>query len=299
MELRHLRYFVAVAEELHFTRAATRLGIAQPPLSKQIRALEEEISVKLFHRTKHRVELTHAGRLLLDRARDILSLTDRAIRAAQRASGGETGHVAVGISPPADLVFIPKLLPLFRQRFADIDITLHSMTEPMQLPALREGQIAVGILRLPIDDSQLAVETVLREPLVVVLPTNHPLARRRRIPLTALAHEPHILFRRHLSPRYYDLILSLYHRAGFSVRIVEEVDVIQTQLALVAAGLGVSIQAASVQALGRAGIVYRPLDGKIPLVELGVIYRRDNRSETLQQFLNIVREVSRKYFLRA
>jgi DNA-binding transcriptional LysR family regulator len=296
VELRHLRYFTAVAEELHFTRAAARLRIAQPPLSQQIRALETELDAKLFFRTKRRVDLTPAGRLLLEHSRQILSLADRAAHSVGRASRGEVGHLVVALSPPADLLLIPSVLPVFCHRFPDVDLALYSMTEPQQLPAIRDGQVGVGILRLPIEDPHLVVEPVLRERLVVVLPEGHPLTARRRIPLRALAGEPHIFFRRHLSPRYYDLIVSLCHQAGFSLRIVHEVDVIQTTLALVAAGMGVAIQVASVQSLGRVGVVYRPLSGPIPDVELGVVYRRDDRSDTLQRFLTVVREMSRQHF---
>src|SRR5262245_1356583 len=294
MELRHLRYFVAVAEELHFRRAAARLNIAQPPLSQQILSLEQELKVKLLFRTKRKVELTHAGRLFLDQARQILLLADRAMQTAQRAARGEIGHLAIGLSPSADLVVLPKILPEFRRRFPAIDLTLHSLAAKDQIVAIHEGRLQVGLVRLPVDDKQLAVETVMREPLVAVLPEGHRLAAYQRIPVRAIAVEPHVLYPRRNAPSYYDIVVMLYHQAGLSLRVVQEVDTIQTTLGLVAAGLGVSIQPASVQQLGRAGVVYRPLRGRVPHVEMGVIYRGDDRSETLRSFLSVARSISGK-----
>jgi DNA-binding transcriptional LysR family regulator len=292
MELRHLRYFVAVAEELHFRRAAERLHIAQPPLSQQIIALEKELKVKLLFRTKRKVELTQAGQLLLADARQILSLADRAVETARRASRGEIGHLAIGLLPSADLVVLPRILPVFRQRFPGIDLTLYSLTPKDQITAIHEGRLQAGLLRLPIDDKQLAVETLMREPLVAVLPEGHPLASQKHVSVEALAAEPHVLYPRRNSPAYYDIVVTLYHQAGFSLKVVQEVETIQTTLSLVAAGLGVSIQPSSIRQLGRVGVVYRPLRGRIPVVEMGIVYRPDDRSHTLQSFLSVARSIA-------
>lgn len=291
MELRHLRYFIAVAEELHFRRAAERLHIAQPPLSQQIIALEEQLKVKLFFRTKRKVELTQAGQHLLDQARQILLLADLASQTAQRVGRGEIGHLAIGLSPTADLVVLPRILPVFRRRFPAIDLTLYALAAKDQITAIHEGRLQVGLVRLPVDDKQLAVETLLREPLVAVLPEGHRLASLQRIPINTIAAEPHVLFPRRNAPNYYDIIVTLYRQAGSSLKVIQEVETIQTTLGLVAAEVGVSIQPASVQQLGRTGVVYRPLRGRVPQVEIGAAYRRDDRSDALQNFLGVARSI--------
>jgi DNA-binding transcriptional LysR family regulator len=291
MELRHLRYFVAVAEELHFRRAAERLHIAQPPLSQQILAFELELKVKLFNRTKRKVELTEAGVLLLDQARNILFLSDRAVLTAQRSARGEIGHLAIGLSPTADLIVLPRILPEFRKRFPAIDLTLYGLSAKDQIAAIHDNRLQVGLVRLPTDDKQLAFETLMREPLIAVLPEGHHLTSYQRIPINVMAGEPHILFPRRNAPGYYDIIVMLYREAGSSLKVTQEVDTIQTTLSLVAAGLGVSIQPASVRQLGRVGVVYRPLRGRVPHVEIGAVYRHDDRSEALQNFLTVARSI--------
>src|SRR5215470_3343253 len=157
MELRHLRYFVAVAEELHFGRAAIRLHMAQPPLSQQIRQLEQEIGVTLLNRTKRRVELTPAGRAFLEEARRTLAQAERSVRTAQRASRGETGFLAIGFVPTADLDVLPRVLRAWRRRCPDVEVELSALSPAQQVEALREGRIQVGILRPPIDDAGLTV----------------------------------------------------------------------------------------------------------------------------------------------
>jgi DNA-binding transcriptional LysR family regulator len=291
MELRHLRYFVAVAEELHFRRAAERLHIAQPPLSQQILAFEQELNVKLFFRTKRKVELSHAGQLLLDQARQILSLAERAAQTAQRAARGEIGHLAIGLSPTADLIVLPRILPEFRKRFPAIDLTLYGLSAKDQIAAIHENRLQVGLVRLPGDDKQLTAEPLMREPLIAVLPEGHRLASYQRIPISVIAAEPHVLFPRRNAPSYYDIIVTLYREAGSSLKVTQEVDTIQTTLSLVAAGLGVSIQPQSVRQLGRTGVVYRPLRGRVPYVEIGAIYRPGDRSEALQSFLTVARSI--------
>ncbi len=287
MELRHLRYFVAVAEELHFGRAATRLGMAQPPLSQQIRRLEEELGVLLFERTKRRVQLTEAGRVFLDEARRTLAQAERAARAAQRAQRGEIGRLEVGYVGSAAFDVLPEILRTFRARFPEVELALHELTTAQQVRALDDERIGVGFLRPPLYDGRLASRVILREPLVVALPATHPLAHHRRIPLGALAGEPFILYPRHLAPGPYDQVLSLCHQAGFSPRVTQEAVEMQTIAGLVAAGIGVSLVVATVQDLRSSGVVYRALDGAAPTMDLAIAWRRDDPSRVLAAFLGI------------
>src|SRR5512132_1230001 len=164
MELRHLRYFLAVAEELHFGRAAARVRIAQPPLSQQIRQLEQELGITLFNRTKRRVELTPAGRAFLEHARQILAETERAKRVAQRAGRGEIGRLAIGFVASADLDLLPRVLRVWRARFPDVDVELHALLTAAQAEALRHGRVDVGFVRLPMDETGLVVDAITREP---------------------------------------------------------------------------------------------------------------------------------------
>jgi DNA-binding transcriptional LysR family regulator len=290
MELRHLRYFVAVAEELHFGRAATRLGIAQPPLSQQIRQLEQELGAALFTRTKRRVELTPAGRAFLEHSRQILAETERAKRVARRAGRGEIGRLAIGFVSSADLDVLPRALRVWHERFPDVEVELHALLTAAQVDALLRGRLDVGFIRLPIDQTSLVVESIRREPLVVALPERHPLARAARVRLADLASETMLLFARHTAPGYFDVFIGACRRAGFTPRVLSPGSM-QTNLALVSAGLGVSLMPASIRNLRRAGVVYRPLAPPVPQVEMAIAHRRDETSAIATAFVQTVRDV--------
>jgi DNA-binding transcriptional LysR family regulator len=293
MELRHLRYFVAVAEELHFSRAAGRLHMAQPPLSQQIRRLEQELGVALFNRTKRRVELTPAGRAFLEEARRVLEQAERAARTAQRAGRGEVGRLAIGLVPSADLDILPRVLRAWGARFPHVEIELHALLPAAQVEALLEGRIQVGFVRLPIEENGLVVESIQREPLLAALPERHRLARRTRVRLADLAGDTMLLFPRHIAPGYHDVFIGACRRAGFTPRVLHPGSM-QTNLALVSAGLGVSLLPASIRNLRRAGVVYRPLAPPVPQVEMAVAYRRGERSAVLPAFLQVLYEVVRR-----
>jgi len=292
VELRHLRYFVAVAETLHFGRAAARLHIAQPPLSRQIRQLEAELGVRLFERTQRRVQLTSAGQVFLAEARRILAQVDRAVSAARQVARGETGALAVGFIGAASYSILPAVVQAFRARYPRVDVALHEMSTEQQLAALREGRIEVGFVRPPVDDAHLAAETVLREPLLVALPRAHPLARRRALPLAALAREPFVLFPRPLGPGLYDQIMALCREAGFRPSVTQEALQTQTIARLVRAGVGVSLVPASVRNLRERGVIYRPLQDATADVEMAVAWRREAASALVQHYLAVVREVT-------
>ena len=291
MELRHLRYFIAVAEELHFGRAAARLRIAQPPLSQQIRMLEQEIGVPLFSRSTRRVELTAAGQALLVEARLVFEQAERAVRMAQRASRGEVGRLAIGFVPAADLDLLPRVLRAWAVQRPDVEIELHAMLSAPQIEALQDGRVQVGLVRLPVDHGGLVVEVIQREPLVVALPEGHRLAERSRVRLADLKHEGMILFPRHMAPSYYDLLVSVCRHAGFTPRVLHETESMQTNIGLVAAGLGFSLHAASIRTLQRGGVVYRALT--LPVyTELAVAYARHDPSPLVEAFVRVVRETA-------
>ncbi len=289
MELRHLSYFIAVAEELHFGRAAARLHLAQPPLSRQIRQLEAELGVPLFERDKRHVRLTDAGAVLLGEARAVLAHAEQAAHAARRAARGEVGTLAVGFIGAASYSVLPGIVQAFRARFPGVELVLQEMTTAEQLQALRGGQIRAGLVRPPVADAALAAETVLREPLVVALPAVHPLAAQRRVAIAALAGEPWVLFPRRLAADLYDQILGLCERAGFRPRLAQEAMQMQTVARLVGAGIGVSLVPRSVQTLHSAGVAYRPLRDATAAVEMAVAWRRDDSSPLLRQFLAVAR----------
>jgi DNA-binding transcriptional LysR family regulator len=291
VELRHLEYFVAVAEELHFGRAAARLRIAQPPLSQQIRKLEEELEVQLFYRTKRHVQLTEVGEIFLEEARQTLAQAARAREMAQKASRGELGRLAIGFVGSAVSEALPLLLVRFRERFPDVELTLRELTTSQQIRALREGRIQIGLLRPPINDVTLSVETLLKEPLLVALPEQHLLAARRSLSVETLANERFIIFPRPQGPGLYDQIISLCQQAGFSPHIVQEAIQMQTILGLVAAGLGIALIPASARHLRSGEVVYCTLQPSVIHVEMALAWPKDAASPVLQAFLGVAREV--------
>lgn len=287
MEIRHLRYFVAVAEELHFGRAAQRLHIQQPPLSRQIQDLESELGFPLFERSRRRVELTPAGTALLGRARQVFDALDVAIHDARSASEGESGRLVVGY--PSSLAYsgLTELLRAFRTRFPSVEISLRELPPADQIDGLKAGSLDVGFVRTSLDDPTLAAELVRREALMVVLPDDHRLVKHRRIPLKALAQEPFVMFPRARGPAFFDQLMSLCGRAGFTPRIVQEAAQLDI-VSLVAAGFGVSIMPSSMRNFRRPGLAFRPIVGA-PRVELLIVWRHQNLSPALHNFVDLVR----------
>jgi DNA-binding transcriptional LysR family regulator len=285
VELRHLRYFVAVAEELHFRRAAERLHISQPPLSQQIRALEEEIGAPLLIRNRRRVELTAAGETLLREARTALAAVDHAYELTRRVARGEGGELSVGFVGSAMYGSLPEILGRFRARHEGVALTLHELPTLAQLEALGAGQIDVGFIRPPVDAPQLAVETIERESVVVALPERHALAKRRRLGVRDLREETFVLLARRESPGVHDSLEGAMAQLGGWPSGIQEVAEMQTVLGLVAAGLGVSLVPASVADSERQGVTYRPLTGTKPTVELALAWRPEHRSPALARFL--------------
>lgn len=294
MELRHLRYVIAVAEELHFGRAAERLNMTQPPLSQQIRQLEDEIGTKLFRRTNRKVLLTEAGEAFVREARQIMTHADHAAKVAVRASRGEIGQLTVATVTSTESGFfriVVDILRAFTVRYPNVRLLLRSLNPDQQVTALHEGRIQIGFLTLPVDDENLEIEGVRSEPLILAMPENHPLSRFRSVSLRMIASQPHVMFSRSTFSGYYDLIVSSFRNAGFSLNIVHEADAIYTVLALVAAGVGVSLLPASIPETPRHGITFRKIQGSLPHIEMGAAYRRETPSNVLLAFLDVAREV--------
>ncbi|MDF5718530.1 MAG: LysR family transcriptional regulator [Rhizonema sp. NSF051] len=295
MELRHLRYFVTLAEELHFGRAAERLHIAQPPLSQQIRQLEIELGFDLFHRTKRKVQLTVAGLVFLEEAQQILKQLEQAIQIGRQTSRGEIGQLAIGFVSSAGYNVLPKILRTFRISLPGVVLELRELTTFQQVQWLRERRIDVGFIRPPIEETGFSTETIFREPLVVALPETHPLANKLNLSLASLCSEPFILFSRINAPGLYDTLISLCQQAGFSPMVVQEAIQMQTIVSLVAAEIGVAIVPASLQHLQRTGVVYKILQEATPEVPLNMIWRQNDISPTVQQFIEVVRNLSQQW----
>ncbi|MCC3434343.1 MAG: LysR family transcriptional regulator [Microcoleus sp. PH2017_15_JOR_U_A] len=291
MELRHLRYFIAVAEELNFTRAAERLHMAQPPLSQQIQHLEAELGFQLFRRTKRTVVLTEAGQVFFEEAQKILLQVDRAIQLGKQTSRGELGQLTVGFVSSAAHNVVPAILQAFRTRCPAVKLELHELTTNEQLQRLRFGRIDIGFVRPPIEEDGINSEIVFREPLIVALPETHYLADRAVVELRELSAEPFILFPRSLAPGLYDPIVSLCLQAGFSPIAGQEAIQMQTIISLVAAEMGVAIVPASMQNFQRTGVVYKHLQEPSPIVSIALIWR-DNPTPAVQRFLQTARDLS-------
>ena len=289
MELRHLKYFVAVAEELHFGRAAELLFISQPPLSRQIQQLEEEIGVALFVRTKRSVKLTEAGAAFLERARRILTLADDAVTAARRVAAGQAGTLGIGFVGSATYTLLPEVLGAFRTHYPDVEMLLHEMPSGEQMQALRDGLIDVGFVRPSAQGAPLVLETIFREPLAAALSSSHRLAGSPLTHLSDLKNDPFILFPRLPRPSYADQVLALCAQNGFTPQVVQETLEIHTALGLIAANIGVAIVPNSTRLLPWPGVVYKPLPAPAPTVEMAVAYREDATAPSLTHFLEIVR----------
>ncbi|MCC5658152.1 LysR family transcriptional regulator [Nostoc sp. XA010] len=295
MELRHLRYFVTLAEELHFGRAAERLHIAQPPLSEQIRQLEGELGFELFYRTKRKVQLTEAGQVFLDEVQQIMRQLQQAIQVGRQTSCGEIGQLVVGFVSSVAYNILPIILRTFRSCVPGVSIELHELTTDQQLEWLREGRMDVGLLRPPVEENRFSCETIFQESLMVALPEAHLLASQFNVCLTSLANEPFILFPRILAPGLYDLIISLCQQAGFSPKVAQEAIQMQTIVSLVAAEMGVAIVPASLQNLQRIGVIYKTLEEPTSKVAIAMIWRNNETSPTVLRLVEIVKQAAQQW----
>ncbi|MGE4553738.1 MAG: LysR family transcriptional regulator [Desulfovibrionaceae bacterium] len=298
MELRHLRYFLAVAEELHFGRAAARCHLAQPPLSQQIKDLEREVGAELFRRNSRNVALTPAGEALLAHARAALREAERGAEAARAAAAGTAGRLDLGFVNPAMDGFLSRAIAAFRREAPDVRLTLHELGSREQLEALRAGRLHAGFIRLAGQDvSGLAHEVLHRDRYVAALPRGHRLTKLKRVPLAELAREPLILYPRDTGPALYDAMLAALRTAlppGHpGPAIAQEARSKHTTLSLVAAGLGVALVPGGIQVWRREGVVLREVAGALPDIELAVV-RPEPEPPALARLLAAARAAGRE-----
>ena len=294
MELRTLRYFVTLAEELHFGRAARRLAMTQPPLSLAILKLEEEIGVALFARTRRHVALTHAGSVFLEQARSVLARAGEAVQLAQAAHRGEIGRLAIGYMSASIFTLLPAVLREFAARHPGVRLDLRELTLPQQIAALRAGDIHAGFVRPPVTDAELASESLLEEPLRVALPAGHPLAAASRLRAMRLASEPFVMFQRSPGLVLHDLVLGFCLQQGFAPRVAQEASQTHAVVGLVSAGIGVALVPASAQEIRLRGVEFRPLAETSPRVGTCLAWRRDDASPALRAFADTARRVARR-----
>jgi len=292
-ELRLLHYFIAVAEELHFGRAAARLHVTQPGLSQQIQSLERRLGVRLLERTSRQVRLTPAGELLLIESRRLLAETERAVDRVRRTGRGEMGRVTVAAIGSATYEVVPRLLRAHRLRFPDVELVLREMSTPAQVQALRSGEIDVGLLRVPADTTGLVEHTLREDRMALMLPETHPLARRRRIPLRALAREPLILFPAAPRPSWADTVIAACREAGFEPIVAQEAMESATVVSFVAAGVGIAIVPEGLKVLARVGVAYRLVAPPAPVTRLAAVHRDGQLAPAVAGLTALVRELWR------
>lgn len=288
MELRHLRYYVAVAEECHFGRAAARLHIAQPPLSQQVKQLEAELGVQLLVRSTRRVELTAAGERFLVRARELLARVDAATQEVRRVAAGEVGHVAIGFTGTATYELLPTLSRALRQALPGVELDLRGeMLTPSQTEALIDGRLDIGLLRPPVGDVDLVTRILREEPLIAVLPESHPLAAATHVDIADLRDEVLVGYPSQHRSVIHDAVVEACRAAGFTPRATEVAET-STLVSFVAAGLGVALVPRSVQHLRITGATYRPLTGTAPTVALAVATRRDEADPAVHRAVEVI-----------
>ncbi|MCX4162566.1 MULTISPECIES: LysR family transcriptional regulator [Paraburkholderia] len=295
MELKQMRYFLALAEELNFGRAAERLHITQPPLTRNIHALEEELGAQLFVRSSKGTELTEAGKALLAEVPNILGLSKRAAELAKLAGQGLTGRLDVGIFSSGVLNVIPRLLAEFHTQRPNIKIGLHNMSKTEQIVALRERRITIGFNRLVPDEPDIEVDWVQREPFLVALYEGHPLCSRKVITLKDMHDQPMIVYPN--APVYglAQQVAAAFREEGYGLRIEQEVEDVVTCIALVASRFGICITTESAANLRLPGVVYKPLKSSVlKQIELNCLYRRGDSSAVLQAFLTLVKRARTK-----
>lgn len=289
MELRHLKYFVTVAEELHFGRAAERLHISQPPLSQQIRQLEEELGAPLFKRTSRKVELTHEGEAFYQDALDILDRADLAVEHVQAVARGESGRLRVSFIGPAARSALPRLIREYKEQVPDVILELTIGASHEQLRKLRMGSIDAGFIRLFNQELDgLDYKMFSNDPYILVMPEGHHLTRFDRVPLSELVGEKMVFYPGKCQPGVHDRIMDTLTRLGGLPNIVQEVNSQDGKLAFVRCGMGVALVPAFTRNETRSGLVYRDIDGDLPSWDLIMVWRKGDVSPALKRFMAVV-----------
>jgi DNA-binding transcriptional LysR family regulator len=287
MELRHIRYFLAVAEERNFTRAAARVGIGQPPLSQQIKDLERDVGAALFHRIPQGAELTAAGRAFLENVQVIPLQAERAIRAARRAARGEIGSLRIAFTGSAPFnPIVTAAIRLFKRTYPDVDLSLEEANTTRLIAGLRDNLLDAVFLRSDaLESDDLRLRQLADEPMLVVLPAGHPAAKAAKVDLNRLRNDPLILTPRGTGQTLYDTVLSTCRAAGFEPILGQSAPQMGSVVNLVAAGLGFSLVPASMRQLQVTGVVYRDVKGVRPVAKLALAYRRDETSAIVHNFI--------------
>jgi len=299
MELRHLRYFLAVAREMSFSRAAETLHIAQPPLSRQIHQLEEELGAALFDRKARPLKLTPAGQFFQSQAQLVMDRLAEARAATARIAHGQRRWFGIGFVPSTLYGALPEVIRRFREAQPEVEVGLLELTTVLQIDALKAGRIDVGFGRLRFEeDERIAAEVVREEALVVALPADHRLARRRRLTLQELAPEPLLLFPARPRPSFADLVLAAFHSRELRPVVAFEANELQTAIGLVVAHMGYALVPRSVEKMHREGVVYVPLADKGVQAQVVMNTRADDESPLLAEMKALVREVVREYSAR-
>lgn len=288
MELRQLRYFITVAEELHFGRAAESLHLSQPALSKQIQALEDSLEVRLLERTKHWVRLTPAGVKFLETARRILRDVEEGIQITKQVADGQIGRLRVGLTEGTLFSIAPKILRIYREQYPQVELILNNGGTEANVEALRTHQIDVGFVYLPIREPSLSIHPLFEEVYIAAIPANHRLTRQKQIELESLANESLIFYPRSLAPVLYGNFIKHCELAGFVPNIVQEAELGQTSLALVAAGVGISFLLSDMQNLSAKGVVYRPLSGNFLRLKLALAWRFNEFSPVVLECIKVM-----------
>jgi DNA-binding transcriptional LysR family regulator len=290
LEIRHLRYFVAVVEQRTFRAAALRLHVSQPPLTRQIQQLEDALGVKLLERSARGAEPTAAGRVFYQEARNLLTLAEQAAERTRLAGDGRLGRLDIGVFGSAVLGAIPRIVQRFRQTHPQVELVLHSLDRVGQIKALRERRITVGFNRFFTEEPDLIWEVIQSEQMVVVVPSDHALASHDTLSLAEIGREPLILYPRAPRPGFIDTMMRLFHQRKITPHVSQEVDDMVTAVGLVASGFGLSLVTDSGRNLRVPGTVQVPLrEADAATVDLSVIWRRDDDSPLVQEFLQEAR----------
>ncbi len=284
MELRHLRYFVAVAEGLNFRRAAERLRIAQPALSAQIKSLEDDLGVRLFERTTRSVKLTQSGVMLLEEARAVLAAASQAERRAKEAQQGLVGTLRLGVIAPAANSWLAGILRQFRQRFPGVQLSLFDLTSPEQFEQLRAGELDAGLLRPPVGFLELDYQFVEESAQILALAADHRLAKKRKLEWSDFHDEQLVLVHPSMQHGYYDAFLAACAKAGAKPRVAQYANDIQTKMWLISAGFGIAPTTETLAQIQRPGLLFRSLPPGLPLVQTALAWRRNDDSPVLRHF---------------
>lgn len=290
MELRQLHYFLTVAEELHFGRAAKRLSMTQPPLSQQIQLLENELGVLLFKRTKRHVELTKAGTTFLEGVTRALDQLNQAIDSSQRAQRGEIGKLTVGFVGSATYDILPPLIREYQNQYPNVEVKLKELSTPDQIDELYHRRLDIGFVRPPIPRDVILSEIIHETPCILALPRQHPLTKEKEIRVSMLKNQPFIIVSRNIWPGLYDDIVSLFRNAGFSLKIKQEATEYQTVIGLIAAGIGIAVVPAPLKNFSIKDVVYREISGVKLTAKMAIAFQKDRLSPETNNFINLIRK---------